>query len=306
MRIIHVMSSLFISLLLTACGPSRQAFNLPPSAISANASWAQIQQQAATLELHTLLTGQVKVPRGGVLDQSNPKTQALHIKQQPASLWVDVYSHWLRHPQKGDYLIDSGLDQRFANHPQGSVKGIIASWIIEDSRQDQGQDIASQLQQSQIQPNGVFLTHIHGDHSSGIPALPLGIAVVVGAGEPQHHYPLIMYSDHFDPVSTLYELEFDHGMYLDQLGPALDIFGDGSLWAISTPGHTAGHVSYLAHDINGWVLLTGDASHTRWGFENGVIPGWSENDEQAQQSLDMLTGFIKRHPDVRVVLGHQD
>ena len=44
------------------------------------------------------------------------------------------------------------------------------------------------------------------------------------------------------------------------LGPGVDLFGDGSFWAISVPGHTDDDIAYL---INGAtpVLLTGDASH---------------------------------------------
>jgi glyoxylase-like metal-dependent hydrolase (beta-lactamase superfamily II) len=44
------------------------------------------------------------------------------------------------------------------------------------------------------------------------------------------------------------------------LGPSVDIFGDGSFWAISVPGHTDDDIAYL---INGptAILLTGDASH---------------------------------------------
>jgi glyoxylase-like metal-dependent hydrolase (beta-lactamase superfamily II) len=49
------------------------------------------------------------------------------------------------------------------------------------------------------------------------------------------------------------------------LGPSIDLFGDGSLWAISVLGHTDDDVAYL---VNGPrpVLLTGDACHTKAAF----------------------------------------
>ena len=58
-----------------------------------------------------------------------------------------------------------------------------------------------------------------------------------------------------------------------KLEGVIDVFGDGSLFAILTPGHTEGHVSYLARTPSGAVLLTGDASRTRWGWDNDVEPG---------------------------------
>ena len=47
------------------------------------------------------------------------------------------------------------------------------------------------------------------------------------------------------------------------MGPSGDLLGDGSLWAISTPGHTKGHISYLINGLDGPILLTMDASFIR-------------------------------------------
>ena len=85
----------------------------------------------------------------------------------------------------------------------------------------------------------------------------------------------------------------------------IERLGDGDLWAISTPGHTTGHVSYLVNTKGGWVLLTGDASHTRWGFENNVVPGWSEDEALAKKSLTALRKFSLENKEVRVVFGHE-
>ncbi|OKO72697.1 MBL fold metallo-hydrolase, partial [Bradyrhizobium sp. AS23.2] len=86
----------------------------------------------------------------------------------------------------------------------------------------------------------------------------------------------------------------------------IDVFGDGSLFAISTPGHTAGHVSYLARTPTGPVLLTGDACHTRWGWEHGVEPGsFTFDRDEERKSLLALKALSQRHPKMVVNLGHQ-
>ena len=86
----------------------------------------------------------------------------------------------------------------------------------------------------------------------------------------------------------------------------LDVFGDGSLWALHVPGHTPGSTAYLARTPKGPVLMAGDACHTAWGWENGVEPGsFSKDIEQSAHSLRTLKDLATRHPNLDVRLGHQ-
>jgi N-acyl homoserine lactone hydrolase len=86
----------------------------------------------------------------------------------------------------------------------------------------------------------------------------------------------------------------------------IDVFGDGSLFAILTPGHSAGHVSYLARTTTGPVLMTGDVCHTRWGWEHGVEPGsYLRDRDGSRKSLFALKALSERHPKMTVALGHQ-
>ncbi|MBV1920522.1 MAG: MBL fold metallo-hydrolase [Pseudomonadales bacterium] len=302
---------LVITLLGCFSAPKRQAYVVPEAAVMAD--WGEIRRGASQVAFKTLLTGLVKVPVSGMLNLDNPKTMA--YRQEKAaqggglidSVDVEVYAHWIRHPEKGDIFIDSGLDARFRDTARGSLKGLVSRWIVEDSVQLANQDILSQIEENDINVKMVFLTHVHGDHSSGLPVLPLGIPVVLGKNASLHQYPLIMYNDHFDNVAVLQTLDFDGPgvVNVEPLGKMIDLLGDGSLWAISTPGHTNGHISYLVNSTEGWVLLTGDASHTRWGFENDVIPGWSEDEDEARKSLEALRTFSLENNDVRVVFGHE-
>ena len=56
----------------------------------------------------------------------------------------------------------------------------------------------------------------------------------------------------------------------DAFDAVLDIFGDASVFAIHTPGHTAGSTAYLVRSTQGPILLVGDTSHTQWGWDHGV------------------------------------
>ena len=86
----------------------------------------------------------------------------------------------------------------------------------------------------------------------------------------------------------------------------LDIFGDGSVWALWVPGHTPGSTAYLVRTPRGPVLLTGDASHTRWGWDNHVEPGTFTGDAvRGAESFKKLQAFAVAHPEVEVRVGHQ-
>jgi glyoxylase-like metal-dependent hydrolase (beta-lactamase superfamily II) len=86
----------------------------------------------------------------------------------------------------------------------------------------------------------------------------------------------------------------------------LDVFGDGSVWALWVPGHTPGSVAYVVRTTHGPVLLTGDASHTRWGWEHNVEPGsFSGNMPKSVESFTRLKALAEKVPGIDVHLGHQ-
>ena len=95
-----------------------------------------------------------------------------------------------------------------------------------------------------INLKSIFLSHLHPDHIAGVRELPKEIPYIVGKGEIEQYQPKI-YGDFLKDIHTLYEIDFSTLNKILPLGPSADIFGDGSFWAISTPGHTKGHISYL-------------------------------------------------------------
>jgi N-acyl homoserine lactone hydrolase len=157
---------------------------------------------------------------------------------------------------------------------------------------------------------GVFMAHLHLDHVSGFPDIPNDVPVYTGAHEAEASLFLNLIAQRtnnhlLDGRPALQELQFtnDPDGTFDGVN---DVFGDGSFFAILTPRHTAGHTSYLARTTAGPVLLTGDTSHTRWGWENDVEPGsFLAERQRSRNSLHALKALSQRHPDMTVKLGHQ-
>lgn len=66
-----------------------------------------------------------------------------------------------------------------------------------------------------------------------------------------------------------------------------DVFGDGSVEILSTPGHTPGHQSlYLDLPQTGPVMLTGDLYHSLINREKRVAPAFNVDEPQTQQSME--------------------
>jgi len=78
-----------------------------------------------------------------------------------------------------------------------------------------------------------------------------------------------------------------------QLEGDLDVFGDGSVTLLATPGHTPGHQSLLLRlPKTGWVVLSGDMAHFRDNWEQRRVPSMNTSAEQTQASLQRVAAIL--------------
>lgn len=200
-------------------------------------------------------------------------------------------------------MIDTGLDSTFRD--DGNISGLLARKYIKDSRQDPGQNTAAQLKAFGQPIAGILFTHLHGDHTAGLPELSSNIPKIIGKNEKHIHIPLLYRSNHLNARDSLWYLDWEQSIPATPFDQVIDVFGDQSLLALATPGHSTGHTSYLLNTTEGLILLTGDACHTRYGFEHSIEPGWTQDREAAVHSLEQLRQFHREHPEVQVIFGHQ-
>jgi N-acyl homoserine lactone hydrolase len=68
-----------------------------------------------------------------------------------------------------------------------------------------------------------------------------------------------------------------------------DIFGDGTVVMLNTPGHTPGHHSLLVRLAQmGPVILSGDFAHFHENYENNGVPNINTDRAQTLASIDRI------------------
>jgi N-acyl homoserine lactone hydrolase len=177
-------------------------------------------------------------------------------------------------------LWDSGYPDAVANLPEG-VAG------ARNSRAFRSRTLVSQMAEIGVAPEQVTrvaFSHFHGDHV-GNANLFAGATLYIQQTE---------YDAAFGPDPAKYG--FNPAVYerlresrTVKLNGDYDVFGDGSVRILSTPGHTPGHQSLLLHlPQTGAVILTGDAAHFHENFINRRVPGFNFNADQSRASMDRL------------------
>jgi N-acyl homoserine lactone hydrolase len=116
----------------------------------------------------------------------------------------------------------------------------------------------------------VVASHLHFDHAGGLYLFPKARFLVMAselayAWWPIPEHRLIFLVQDLLPTRQFNWLELDGDF---------DLFGDGSIQMLKTPGHTPGECSLFVRLPNRSVVLTGDTTHIRAALEGEItMPG---------------------------------
>lgn len=275
---------------------------------SSAAALEALIDQPGPVEVETVLSARWHVPRSGLINLENARARAAGLEDGPEP--IEVYFHALRHPTRGLYIVDSGVERALAKDPEHAAVGSMARNLSGLDEMRVEVDLASWLEQHGPLA-GVLLTHLHLDHILGLPDVPRGTPLYAGPGETTPRGFLNVFTQPLtDGILEGHEALREWHYAPDPSGRfagVVDVFGDGSVWALHVPGHTPGSTAYLARTPDGPVLFTGDACHTRFGWQHGVEPGtFSLDQPESATSLITLEGLAQRHPALQVRLGHQE
>jgi glyoxylase-like metal-dependent hydrolase (beta-lactamase superfamily II) len=144
-------------------------------------------------------------------------------------------------------------------------------------------DLLAQMEVTPAQVKYVAISHYHGDHTGQARQFPQA-TLLIGKGDwdvvtdPKAATPL-------DPA--IFAPWTTGGSKVEPVVGDKDVFGDGSVIMLSTPGHTPGHHSLLVKlKKTGNVLITGDLAHFRENYASNGVPTFNTDRAQTIASLD--------------------
>lgn len=246
------------------------------------------------LAVTALLAGSAQaagIERMYVLDCGESETQDVSANWSPGvnvgkpRLFSDN-CYLIKH-EKGWMLWDSGIPDAVAEKPEG-VSGAGGLLVLKVTRTLQAQ--LKELDVAPAQVTHVAFSHFHGDHVGNA---NLFTAATLYIQNPEFEAAFGTEPAKFGFNPATYEKLRNNPIV--KLSGDKDVFGDGSVVILSTPGHTPGHQSLLVKlPATGAVVLSGDATHFQENWENRRIPARNFDKEQTAASMQKIANVLQQ------------
>ncbi len=276
-------------------------------------------REGATVTLHPLLSGEMLAPEGwfharpGIGGALGALGVGVSSEQR---IRIPIVAFLLEHPTAGAILIDTGFQRVVADGPpreRNRNLGPVGRLMARNVRMRPEETVAAQLRTRGVQPQElglIVMTHLHFDHASALCDFPAATVLVSRSEWSAAHargssllgYPAAQ----LDPGLSYRTLDF-HAPPARPHGPferSLDLFGDGSVMLLDTPGHSAGHLSIVVRLREREALIAGDAIYTMATLREGRRPWRSQDRKAFERSLRALQAYDSEHPDALIVPGH--
>ncbi len=244
---------------------------------------AQAADEVKEVRLYALDCGRVKLKDLGMMSDTGEYNGESADIADPCFV--------IRHP-KGILLWDTGLGDKLAENKDGVDMDAGHMWV--------DHTLVDQLKQIGLAPSDItYLTfsHTHFDHTGNANEFPDATWIINKAelAWAESKPGPFVNVDSFSAYKTAKKQMID-GDY--------DVFGDGSVMILKTPGHTPGHQSLeLRLKKSGVVILSGDLWHLRDNYRFRRVPPFNTERADTLASINRVTTIIK-NTKARLVVQH--
>jgi glyoxylase-like metal-dependent hydrolase (beta-lactamase superfamily II) len=186
-------------------------------------------------------------------------------------------------------LWDAGVPESAHNDPRGwSTLPKLIVYHLDKTLTDQLAEIG--LEPRDI--TRVAISHTHGDHIGNVSLFPDATIMMQRAEYSWINSPNGP-SDNVNQLMALARELLGTPKNLQLIDGDTDVYGDGSVTLVSTPGHTPGHQSLLVHLKNsGFIILSGDVVHSEENFEKNIVPSLNTNKADSIASMEKIRQMI--------------
>jgi N-acyl homoserine lactone hydrolase len=220
---------------------------------------------------------------------------ATFLAGEPGRLRVPVPCFLIEHP-RGLVLFDSGLHPDTQRDPATRLGR--AARVFEVEFQP-GEEVAARLAALEVDVTRIrylINSHLHFDHTGGNATVPNAQMVVQRQEWEAGHDPDLVRRNFYDPK------DYTTGHDVLAVDGEHDLFGDGRVVCLPTPGHTPGHQSLRVRLDGAEIVLAADACYLRQTLEALHLPAILHDPEAALASLHRLRSL--RAAGARIIYGH--
>ena len=189
-------------------------------------------------------------------------------------------------------LWDTGVPEATADDPNGwSTLPKLILYHLDKT-------LTGQLAEIGLKPPDVTyvaISHTHGDHIGNVTLFP-DAEILIQRTEYEWIHGGNGPNENVNQLMALARRLMGNPRNLRLTDGDLDVFDDGSVTLISTPGHTPGSQSLLVHLKNsGFIILSGDVVHLEENFAKSRVPSLNTDKQASIESMERIRQIIKTY-----------
>ena len=162
--------------------------------------------------------------------------------------------------------------------------------------------VVDQLAKINVTPDQikyVGISHYHADHTGQVASFPKATVLIGKADWDAISAPKPGQGVNFQPFEAWIKGESK----VEPLALDKDVFGDGTVIVLRTPGHTPGHSSVLVKLKGGSYIMVGDAVHFRENYNSDGVPAFNYDRAQTIASMERIKK-IAANMKAQVIIQH--